>query len=72
MTDSWKTITAAEVKPGDTVRTKAGHVLRVARVEDPFLGRAGMLAFIEDSPGRWFKAAAPADAEIEILESSAS
>jgi hypothetical protein len=68
MAESWKTITAAELKPGDTVRTGSGHVLRIARIEDAFMGRPGMLGLIEDSPGRWFKAVSPADAEVEVLE----
>ena len=65
--DSWKLTTASAVEPGDTIRLRGTHVLVVARIEEPFLDRDGMLAFIEDRPGRWFKAASPADGEVEIL-----
>ena len=68
MTATWSRRAAGQVRPGDTVRTSHGFVLLVTRVEEPFLGRPGMLAFIEDTPGRWFKAASPVDAEIEVLD----
>ncbi len=67
MPETWKTVRADEIKPGDTIRVRGEHVLSVARIENEFMGRAGMLAFIEDSSERWFKAPTPADAEVEIL-----
>jgi len=68
MTQTWSKRPAGEVTPGDTVRTSHGFILEVTRIEAPFLGRDGMLAFIEDTPGRWFKAASPVEAEIDVLD----
>lgn len=66
MPDSWKTVKAQSVKPGDTVRTHSGEVLMVSRVESPFFGRSNMLAFIEDTPDRWFKQPMQLDSDVEI------
>jgi hypothetical protein len=67
MTETWKTIKASEASPGDTIRSASGVALLVARIEEPFMGRDGMLAFIEDNSDRWFKMPCPIDAEIEVL-----
>jgi hypothetical protein len=66
MSDTWKTVKAEDVNVGDTMRTHSGEVLMVSRVESPFFGRANMLAFIEDTPERWFKQPMPSDSEVEI------
>ncbi len=66
MSDSWKTVKAQEVKAGDTMRTQSGEVLMVSRVEAPFFGRSNMLAFIEDTPERWFKQPMQSDSDVEI------
>jgi hypothetical protein len=66
MSNEWKTGTAAEVKPGDRIRTAAGEELLVSRIEAPFFGRPEMLAFIEDTPERWYKRPVPVDVELEI------
>lgn len=71
MSDSWKTIKAQEVKVGDTVRTQSGAVVIVSRIETPFLGRPNMVAFIEDTPDRWFKQPVVSDSEVEIRTASA-
>lgn len=39
----------------------------MSRIEHDFLGRAGMLAFIEDTPERWLKVPIKPDAEVEVL-----
>jgi hypothetical protein len=66
MSDSWNTVKAQDVKTGDTVRTQSGAVLLVSRVEAPFLGRSNMVAFIEDTPQRWFKQPMQADSDVEV------
>ncbi len=71
MSDSWKTIKAQEVKVGDTVRAQSGAVVIVSRIETPFLGRSNMVAFIEDTPDRWFKQPVVSDSEVEIRAASA-
>jgi hypothetical protein len=66
-TTPWKSVKATEVRPGDWVRTPDGTELEATRIESPFLGREGMLAFIEDTSQRWFKRPVPADADVEVL-----
>jgi hypothetical protein len=61
----WKTVPARDVQLGDILRAR-GAVLAVTRIEDFGLGN-GMLAFIEDTPERWAKRPAQADADVEIL-----
>ena len=67
MAESWLTMKAGEVRPGQTVRTPDGTELIATRIERPFLGRDNMLAFIEDSDRQWFKRPAPIDADVEVL-----
>ena len=66
MSETWKTVKADEVRTGDTVRTQAGDVVTVTRIETSFLGRPNMLAFIEDTAERWYKRPVASDAEVEI------
>jgi hypothetical protein len=66
MSDSWKTVKATEVQPGDTVRIPSGAVVIASRVDSSFLGMPNMVAFIEDTPERWFKQPMLADAEVEV------
>ncbi len=66
MADQWRTVSASVVQPGDRVRAR-GDELLVSRIESPFLGRAEMIAFIEDSSERWFKRPVPIDSEVEVL-----
>jgi hypothetical protein len=65
MADTWTSVPVLEVKPGTTVRLRNGMELLVSRVEQPFLGRDNMLAFIEDTSRRWYKAPVPIDGTIE-------
>jgi len=69
MSENWKKVKAEAVRPGDAVRTQAGDVVTVSRVEKSFLGLPNMLAFIEDTPDRWFKQPMMADAEVEVRSS---
>jgi hypothetical protein len=66
MSDTWKTVKADEVQAGDAVRTQSGDVVTVSRIEKSFMGMPNMLAFIEDTPDRWFKQPITADAEVEV------
>ncbi len=68
MSDTWRTVKAQDVRVGDTVRTQSGQVVLVSRIEAAFLGRSNMVAFIEDTPDRWFKQPAQSDADVEILD----
>jgi hypothetical protein len=65
MTDSWKTTKVDDVKPGDFLRY-AGQEFTVARVDAPFLGRAEMVCFIEDTPARWHAYPAVMGADVEV------
>jgi hypothetical protein len=38
----------------------------VSRIEPNLLGRASLIAFIEDTPTRWFKQPVPQTAEVEV------
>jgi hypothetical protein len=51
------------------VRTQSGDVVIVSRIEQSFMGLPNMLAFIEDTPDRWFKQPMMADTEVEVLSS---
>jgi len=62
----WRTAPASEVKPGDRVRVANGNELTVTRVEDGFFGV--MLAFVEDTPERWFKQPVQETAEVQIRQ----
>jgi hypothetical protein len=66
MSDTWKTVKAQDVKAGDTVRTQTGGLVTVSRVEASFMGRPNMVAFIEDTPDRWFKQPMMSDSDVEI------
>jgi hypothetical protein len=66
MSESWKKVKADEVRAGDAVRTQAGDVVIVSRIETGFMGMPNMLAFIEDTPDRWFKQPMMADGEVEV------
>lgn len=65
MSDTWKTCPATEIEAGVIVRLRNGDELEVSRIEPTFLGRDTMLAFIEDTPQRWFKAPFAHDADVE-------
>jgi hypothetical protein len=69
--ESWASMPASEVKVGDVVRTSTEDVVVVSRIETSFLGRPNMIAFIEDTPGRWYKRPVTVDAEVEVHSSTA-
>jgi hypothetical protein len=68
MTQQWIKTTASAVRPGDRVRI-SGDELTVSRIESPFMGLDGMIAFIEDTSGRWIKRPTQIDAEVEVQTS---
>jgi hypothetical protein len=69
MSDSWVTKTAAEVQLDDRIRAR-GFEMTVSRVDENFMGRDGMRAFIEDSQTQWLKVPVGSDAEVDVLETS--
>lgn len=66
MDDRWERTSADQVRPGDRIRVR-GTEITVARIEESFLGRPDMMAFIEDTTERWLKVPTPPNAEIEVL-----
>jgi hypothetical protein len=66
MSETWKSVKADAVRAGDSVRIQSGQVFLVSRIENPFLGLPTMLAFIEDTPDRWFKQPMLVDADVEV------
>jgi hypothetical protein len=66
MSESWKTVKASDVRVGDTVRIQSGAEVIVCRVDPSFMGMSNMVAFIEDTPERWFKQPMMADGEVEV------
>jgi hypothetical protein len=69
MPESWTTVPASDVRAGDRIRLKSGIEMVVSRVEPRFLGRDGLIAFIEDTPARWYKQPLPETAEVQIAGS---
>lgn len=66
MSDGWKSVPVSEVRVGDVVRAQTGDEVVVSRIEEAFMGIPSMLAFIEDTPGRWFKCPQSVDGQIEV------
>jgi hypothetical protein len=60
-------VAASEVRLGDRLRTHTGLELTVTRIDQGFMGRANMLAFVEDSDAQWLKMPAPSDGEVELV-----
>ena len=65
MADTWTTIKAGEVRPGDLVRYRESEFV-VARVDDPFLGLDSMVCLIEDNDDRWHAYPASKDGDLEV------
>jgi hypothetical protein len=64
------TIKATEVRIGDRLRTRLGAELTVTRIDQGFMDREGMIAFVEDSDQQWLKMPARRDAEVERVRRS--
>jgi hypothetical protein len=67
MPEQWKKVAASEVRTGDQIRLQTGQSLTVSRIEPAFMGRTGLLAFIQDTSEGWFKQPMPDAAEVEVL-----
>jgi hypothetical protein len=68
MAESWKQAKASDVGIGEVIRTQSGDIVMVSRIEESFMGNEAMIAFIEDTPERWYKRPSRRDADLEILE----
>jgi hypothetical protein len=68
MAESWTTASATDVRAGDRVRLATGIEMVVSRIEPRFLGRDGLIAFIEDTPARWHKQTLADTAEVQIAK----
>ena len=66
MASEWTKVTADQVQPGDRVKLPSGEELTATRIEESFLGRAEMLALIEDTSERWYKRPLPISTEVEV------
>jgi hypothetical protein len=60
-------VKATEVRLGDRIRARSGVELTVTRIDEEFMGRANMLAFVEDSEEQWFKMPALHDGDVELV-----
>jgi hypothetical protein len=67
MTVAPVTVKATEVRVGDRLRGRSGAELTVTRIDEGLMGRADMLAFVEDSEEQWFKMPALCDGEVELV-----
>jgi hypothetical protein len=68
MAETWKSVPATDVKAGDQIRLQSGQSLTVSHIEAAFMGIPGMIAFIEDTPDRWFKQPMPGSTSVEVLQ----
>jgi phosphoserine phosphatase len=57
----------ADVRLGDRLRTRLGLELTVTRIDERFMDREDMLAFVEDSEQQWVKMPARRDAEVQLI-----
>lgn len=58
---------ATEVRLGDRLRTRLGLELTVTRIDERFMDREDMLAFVEDSEQQWLKMPARRDGEVQLI-----
>jgi uncharacterized protein YacL (UPF0231 family) len=65
------TVKATAVQLGDRLRARSGAELTVTRIDEEFMGRANMLAFVEDSEEQWFKMPALRDGDVELRRDDA-
>jgi hypothetical protein len=70
MTDSWKSMSVTDVRVGDRVRLESGVEVLVSKIEPKFMGMENMVAFIEDTPSRWYKQPVLQTADVEVQRAS--
>lgn len=63
---AWDSVSSDDVQAGDRVRLANGQELLVSRIERDFMGMDSMVAFIEDTPERWFKQPVPKGTALEV------
>jgi len=66
MTDAWVSMPVEEVQVGDRLRLGSGQVIEVSRIEENFMGRDTMIAFIEDTSRQWYKQPMPKGSNVEV------
>jgi hypothetical protein len=67
VTPERRTVKASAVGLGDTLVIASGTELTVTRIDENFMGRPDMLAFVEDSDAQWLKLPVPRDADVELI-----
>jgi hypothetical protein len=58
---------ATDVRLGDRLRARLGVELTVTRIDERFMDREDMLAFVEDSEQQWLKMPARRDGEVQLI-----
>jgi len=66
MSEEWTTVGVDQITAGDTIRLQSGMILEVTTIEEAFMGRPEMRAFIEDTPQRWYKQPMPTSATVDV------
>ena len=72
MTSGPAKIPTSEARVGDRLRAHNGLELTVTRIDDAFMGRSDMVAFVEDSGVQWLKMPAFRDGEVELVRRGAA
>jgi hypothetical protein len=67
VSDESSTLKATEVRLGDRVRTRTGLELTVTRIDESFLDRPEMIAFVEDTDTQWLKMPTMRDGDVELV-----
>ena len=66
MSEEWTTVGVDQITARDTIRLQSGMILEVTTIEEAFMGRPEMRAFIEDTPQRWYKQPMPTSATVDV------
>jgi hypothetical protein len=63
-------MSVTDVRVGDRVRLESGVEVLVSKIEPKFMGMENMVAFIEDTPSRWYKQPVLQTADVEVQRAS--